>query len=155
MSKNVQVKESQTHGRGVFAARNFKKDEFILYIEGEVVETDDPSTFPPDVQNHWFPINKQGQKVKYVLPELPWKYMNHSSCDPNVGIKNNRDIVAMKPIKAGEEIVMDYSTTNIDNWEMECSCGSEKCRGKIVAFDKLDPSIKKKYLPYTIDCLKE
>ena len=34
------------------------------------------------------------------------KYINHS-CDPNAGIRNNRDIVAMKPIREGEEIVID------------------------------------------------
>jgi len=159
--KNYIIKRTKAKGKGVFALKNFRKDEIVLHIDGEVVETDNPSSFPKKIQDHWFPFDKRGNKAKYVLPKSPWKYLNHS-CNPNAGIKNNRDIVAMRPIKKGEEIVFDYAMnnfdymmSNIDNWKMKCSCGSKNCRGLISTFDILDNKTKKKYLNYVIDCIKE
>ena len=154
MDKNVIIKESSVEGKGVFALKDFKKDELILHINGKVIETDDPSSFPKEIQDHWFPFDKNGGKRKYVLPEAPWKYLNHS-CNPNAAIKNNKDIVAIRPIKKGDEIVFDYAMNNIDDWKMECKCGSENCRKIISTIDKLDDETKKKYQNYIIDCLKE
>ena len=146
---NVVVKETSKKGKGVFALKNFNKDEFILYIEGEVIETEHPSDYSDEIQNHWYPIDKKGKKYRYVLPQSPWMYLNHS-CDSNAGIKNDRDIVAIRDIKKGEEIVFDYSTNNIDGWTMKCHCGSKNCRKIISTFDKLDKKSKEKlkdYLP--------
>ena len=154
MSKNVIVKETRNKGKGVFALKNFKKDEFILHIDGEVVETNNPSSFSKEIQDHWFPFDKKGNKHKYLLPKSPWKYMNHS-CNPNTGIKNNRDYVAMRPIKKGEEIVTDYAMNNIDDWTMKCKCGSKNCRKIISTFDVLDDKTKKKYLSYVIDYIRD
>ena len=154
MSENIIVKDSGKKGKGVFALKDFKKDEVIIHITGKVVETDNPSSFSKEIQNHWFPFDKKGKFHKYVLPESPWMYLNHS-CNPNAGIKNNRDIVAMRDIKKGEEIVFDYAMNNIDNWTMECKCGSKNCRKIISTFDKLDKETRKKYFPYVIDWLKK
>lgn len=154
MTKNVTVKESKINGKGVFASRDFNKDEFILRIDGEIVETDNPSSFPKEIQNHWFPFDRKGKTHKYFLPASPWKYLNHS-CNPNAGIKNNREIVAIRPIKKGEEITFDYAMNNIDEWKMKCKCGSENCRKIISAFNALDDKTKKKYSNYVIDYIRE
>ena len=101
-----------------------------------------------------FPFDKRGRKHKYVLPQSPWKHINHS-CNPNAGIKNNRDIVAIKKIRKGEEIVLDYAMNNINGWEMKCRCGSRNCRKTVSAFKELDNKTKRKYLDYVIDCIRE
>ena len=158
MSKNIIVKEAGKKGKGVFALKDFKKDEFILHIDGKVVETDKPSSYPKEIRDQWFPIGQIGNKRRYVFPKSPWKYLNHS-CNPNAGIKNNRDIVAMKSIKKGEEIVFDYAMNNhegiIDRWKMKCECGSKNCRKIIGTFDMLDEKIKEKYLNYVIERIRE
>ncbi len=151
---NIEIKETTNIGKGIFASRDFKKDELILHIEGEIIETEDISSVPSEIQEHWFPFDIKGKKKRYVLPELPWKYLNHS-CNPNAGIKNNRNIVALRPIKKGEEIVFDYAMNNIDNWTMKCNCGSKKCRKIISTFDVLDEDTKKKYRDYVLDCINE
>lgn len=79
-------------------------------------------------------------------------YLNHS-CEPNAGIKNNRHLVAMRPIKKGEEIVFDYAMNNIDGWKMECECGSKNCRKVVLTFDALDNETKEKYRDYVLDCI--
>jgi len=150
---DITIKESGEKGKGVFALKDFKKDEIILHIDGGVIETDNPDSLPKDIQDHCFPFDKKGKVRKYVLPKSPWKYLNHS-CNPNAGIKNNRDIVAMKSIKKGDEITFDYAMNNIDNWTMECNCGSKDCRKVISTFGVLDEKTKKKYSDYVLDCIK-
>lgn len=150
MSKDYYVKETARIGKGLFVGKNFAKDEFILFIEGKVVETNDHSSFPQEVQDHWFPFDRN----KYVLPQAPWMYLNHS-CDPNAGIKNNREIVAMRSIKKGEEITIDYAMNSNDEWTMECNCGSPKCRKLIGHFNMLDEETKLRYLDYVCDFLRE
>lgn len=154
MVQTVSVKKSKLHGKGVFALKGFEKDEFILHIDGKVIKTNNPSSLPRDVQDHCFPFDKRSDVGYYVLPKSPWRYLNHS-CDPNAGIKNNRNIVAMRRIKKGEEITFDYAMNNIDNWIMKCECGSKKCRKVISTFDVLDKQTRKKYAPYVIDWIRD
>ncbi len=151
---DVVVKDAGKKGRGVFALRDFQKDELILYVKGDVIETDSLDSLPKYEYYHCFPINQKGRKVQYVLPNPPWEFVNHS-CDPNAGIKNNRDIVAIKPIKKGDEITFDYAMVAIDDWTMQCHCGSSKCRKIISTFDVLDEETKKKYYDYILDCMKQ
>lgn len=152
--ENVVVKKSKIQGKGVFAARDFKRNESILHVDGKVIKTRDPSSLPKDMQDYCYPFDKKGNVHYYVLPKPPWRYINHS-CDPNAGIKNNRDIVAMKKIKKGEEIVFDCAMNNIDEWTMECNCKAKNCRKIISTFDVLDEKTKKKYLNYVIDYIRE
>jgi SET domain-containing protein len=154
VKQSVIVKETVNKGKGVFALIDFKKDDFILRVEGRIIETEAPALYPKDVQNHWYPFERKGNKRLYVYPKLPWKYLNHS-CNPNAGIINNRDIVAMKKIRKGEEITIDYSMNNVDGWKMKCKCGNKNCRKTISTFWKLDKATQKKYLNYVIDCIRE
>ncbi len=154
MSEKVEVRKSKIQGKGVFALKDFKKDELIMRIEGKVVETEDHSSLSEYVQDHCFPFNKKGKKRFYVLPNSPWTYVNHS-CEPNAGIKNNRTFVAIRKIKKGEEIFFDYCMNNFDDWTMECKCGSKTCRKLISTLDVLDKKTRKKYNDYVLDCLKQ
>lgn len=68
-----------------------------------------------------------------------WKPINHS-CDPNVWneFENGLNLVARYPIKAGEEIRMDYATFVGFFPEMksfECDCGSAICRRVVTGMD--------------------
>ena len=68
------------------------------------------------------------------------RYINHS-CDANLALHIVRvetfsppkvALVAVRDIKAGEELTFDYGTENstsrVDDARKECLCGSEKCR---------------------------
>lgn len=77
--------------------------------------------------------------------------MNHH-CDPNcwLHIVGNRAILySLYVIPAGAELNIDYSTTSTDTseeWQMECKCGSFKCRKVISGHQYLDYELKEKYL---------
>jgi hypothetical protein len=69
---------------------------------------------------------------------------NHS-CDPNAGIRKTSELIAIEDILKGEEITYDFSSTvgpNVPSsvWEMQCHCGSEKCRkvlGNVLSLPKV------------------
>lgn len=64
----------------------------------------------------------------------PEKYTNHS-CDSNTKAKNFCD-VAIKDIKKGEEITVDYTEALTPGTKMECNCKSKSCK-KIIKRTKL------------------
>ena len=60
------------------------------------------------------------------------QYINHS-CDPNVFFDTSlMQVIALKPLQPGDEMVFFYPSTE---WKMtqsfDCYCGSNRCLGKI------------------------
>lgn len=161
---DVEIREIKNKGRGIFALKDYKKGESILEITGEIIDTEDPSNYPEEIREHWAPMGKFGDKFRFIKPEVPWMYMNHS-CDFNAGVIDDRNLIASKNIKKGEEINIDYSTLFIESLTngkkqlmMECRCGSKNCRKVISTFDTLkkddqeklkrflNPFMREKYL---------
>lgn len=69
-----------------------------------------------------------------------WKPINHS-CDPNAWLEG-LNLVARRPIDAGEEITMDYATFCNEIMEpFRCTCGSAQCRGLIRGTDYMEPFV--------------
>jgi len=160
----VEVRKVRGKGKGIFALRDIKKGEHILNITGNIIETENPSDYPEEITEHWGPLGKKGNKYRFIKPKSPWMYMNHS-CNSNAGIINDRKLIAVRNIKKGEEITIDYSTVDIESLTqgkkqllMKCRCGSKNCRKIITTFDRLNkkdqnrlkkflnPYLKKKYL---------
>jgi hypothetical protein len=82
---------------------------------------------------------------RYSLPEGLSREMNHS-CDPNTWWDGSITLVARRDIEVDEEITYDYATCDIDHvFEMECSCGSARCRGAISNRDYLDRDWQQQY----------
>ena len=111
---NVEIKEVKDKGKGIFALKDFKKGVHILDITGEIIETENPSDYPEEIIEHWGPLGKNGKKYRFITPEKPWMYMNHS-CESNAGVINNRKLIASKDIKKGNEITVDYSSFDIES----------------------------------------
>lgn len=133
-------------GKAVFAARNYKKDDVIVKFDGPIVHK---SKVPENLfkQNDRY---MQISPTKFLGPSNTTDdYINHS-CNPNAGLMFYDFgilLVAIKPIKKGEEITWDYSTTLYKNpWTMECLCDSKNCRKVVKEFKFLPETVKKKYL---------
>ncbi len=151
---NVEIRDVPNKGKGIFALYDFNKGELVLNITGEVIETEDPQSYPEEIREHWGPLGRDGKKYRFITPESPWMYMNHS-CDSNVGIIDDRKLVAARDIKKGEEILIDYSALDIETitfgkkkLEMECKCGSKNCRHIITTYDLLDKQTQDKLKPF-------
>ncbi|MEK6919178.1 MAG: SET domain-containing protein-lysine N-methyltransferase [Nanoarchaeota archaeon] len=76
--------------------------------------------------------------------EKRFGHVNHS-CDPNCGIKNKMQFVAMRDIPVGEEITFDYAMSESTDYSFVCSCQSPKCRGLVTGNDWKNKFLQKKY----------
>jgi|ERR1700733_1665329 len=84
-------------------------------------------------------------------------HINHS-CDPNVGIKGNIILVAMRDITVGEEITFDFATV-ITQWAgmdpITCNYASPQCRKIILADDWQKKELQEKYKGYFSSYIQE
>jgi uncharacterized protein len=149
MKDLVSVQRTSSKGLGIFAIRDIKKDEIITEFTGPVVTIPEFDGFPDEVINHLFNIGVD----KYIMAREPAVRTNHS-CDPNAGIVKDVFLVAMRNIKAGEEVTFDYSTIIADAWVMECHCGSDLCRKTIGKYVELPAAVKQRYFQYTPEWIK-
>jgi hypothetical protein len=148
-------------GKAVYAARDYKKGGVIIMFEGPVVSKKD---LPKDLtqSNDRF---VQISPTKYMGPSNTTDDLINHSCDPNAGLAFTDFgilLVAIRPIKKGEEITWDYSTTIYrDSWNMKCDCRTKKCRKVINSVMHLPLSLKKRYLklgilpPYIVRALEK
>ncbi len=80
-----------------------------------------------------------------MYPDDNGLFINHS-CKPNVFVNEKLQVVTLVPVKANEELLLDYSTTELDpDWQMECNCGEDCCRRTLLSFQYLPNSIQNKY----------
>lgn len=112
MESSVFVKETKK-GKGLFAARDFKKGESILEINVSHVVSDvsnwNKEKYPSDV------YMLANDKIIRIQP--PEKYMNHSSY-PNAKVKRTGvkyQVIALRPIAYQEAVVMKY-LDNLTEW---------------------------------------
>jgi SET domain-containing protein len=121
MKKDVLVRKSKIHGKGIFAGKNFKKGEVVLRWRPKILKKSDIKKLPVAQKHYIYCVSEN----KYFLMQSPEKYVNHS-CDANTKVKNHSD-VAIKNIRKGEEITSNYSKEG-SFLSFICKCGSKKCR---------------------------
>lgn len=144
MVRNLYISNSKIHGEGVHTKKDYKKGDTLFIIKGTkkkwIVTNQEESLFGPD----WIGVSK----TVWIDPVGHAKYLNHS-CNPNAGIKGKVTVVALKDIKKGSEITIDYSTTEIDTlWYMKCDCGEKNCRKTVRSIQSLPKEVFEKYSPY-------
>jgi uncharacterized protein len=79
--------------------------------------------------------------------ELSMLYSNHS-CNPNLGVRGEITFVAIRDIRAGEELTHDWAMTDDDDYSMECKCGASNCRNILTGKDWQRPDLQKRYTCY-------
>jgi hypothetical protein len=78
---------------------------------------------------------------------LSMLYSNHS-CDANLGMRGEITFVAMRDIRAGEELTHDWATTDDDDYSIECKCGTPNCRKILTGKDWQLAQLQKRYAAY-------
>lgn len=137
------VAKSPIHTLGVFTDSPIPKDSVILRCSGQLRRSDE---LIDGVDDNAIQIGKD----LYSGPTGGLEdYINHS-CKPNSGLvvaNGGASFRAIRDIEPGEEIVWDYSTTQVDkDWSMKCNCGASSCRKRIAYFRSLPSEIKKLYV---------
>ena len=142
--KHVYHATSKIDGLGVFAGEDIKRGEVIQPIKGKMMFFSVKNKEDSSLHPNWIGVGKD----QWIDPRKPFKFINHS-CDANSGVKGKIDIVAVKDIKEGEEITIDYSIIEGDTmWEMPCKCGEEKCRKIVRSIQFMPQERYDRYMPY-------
>lgn len=131
---------------GFFTKEDIKKGEIIAIKSGCLISRDDLVKKSARVQEARMQIDDD----LYLAPaseeevESSMIYVNHS-CEPNLGVSGQIVFVAIKDVKQGEELTVDYGTAFTDYLNMECNCGAKDCRGIITGNDWKDKRMQSKY----------
>ncbi|MGB4774658.1 MAG: SET domain-containing protein-lysine N-methyltransferase [Daejeonella sp.] len=142
------VSTSQVAGRGLFSKSKLPAGTILFKLEGKLIHHDYGPEFA-ELGPNWVGI---GYKKWIVLDENEEAMFLNHCCSPNVMVNPNQEIVALKVIHANDELLLDYSTTELDPyWTMQCNCRSRKCRQVIKSFQYLPYRLQLKYKPYIAD----
>lgn len=142
------VRDSQIHGRGVFAARAIPRKQTIIEYRGERTTWDEANTRPasdPDNAYHTFLFGlDDGRVIDADVRGNAARWINHS-CKPNCETFEDEDgrvfIAARRNIEPGEELTYDYQLTYDGKMSKTmrkaytCRCGAKKCRGTMLGKD--------------------
>lgn len=148
-SNKTEIKKSEKEGFGFFAFKDIKQDEVLAIRSGHIVEFEEAKKLDEEVGDFSLQITEDHflcPKTKEELDEIAL-YINHS-CNPNVGMDGQVTYVAMRNIKAGEELCLDYAVAMNTDYELKCNCGSENCRKVVSGYDWKKIEIQEKYNGY-------
>ena len=145
-SSKTEVRPSPIHGKGLFAKAGIAAGEIVAMKGGYVFTRDEWR----NVRSALSPAEIQIADDLFIAPSNAEEisgdmvYSNHS-CDPNVAIQGQIAFVAMRDIAAGEELTHDWATTDDAEYQMQCRCGSSRCRKIITGKDWMKPELQSRY----------
>ena len=138
------VRNSEIHGRGVYAAADIANETQIIEYIGEYVDKDESEKRAWDQAAV---AEKTGDAAVYIFTldkkwdidgDVPWndaRLINHS-CEPNCEAWIEGDqifIYSLRDIKDGEELTFDYGFDIECYVDHPCLCGRPSCVGYIVS----------------------
>jgi len=151
IGSHLQVAKSGIHGLGLFTRRQLACGESIFQITGVLKQA------PYDAR-YWI-----GQRWLSVGPNL-WidpgsgsatRYLNHA-CEPNVAWRDDGWVAAISAIPEAAELVIDYSTTELDpHWRLDCKCGTSRCRRLVLPGYRESPRIRETLATLTPEFIRK
>jgi hypothetical protein len=149
LSPKTTVQENPIYGHGLFTCASITQGEIVTIKGGYIfrgamfreVETRLGPAEIPVVEGFYIgPLTKDGRNGGMI-------FSNHS-CDPNIGIQGQSVFLALRDIRAREELTHDWATTDDDTYELPCHCGAQPCRGIITGQDWRRKDLQAKYRGY-------
>jgi len=143
--RRIQVRRSGVHGKGVFALRPIAAGEQVIEYTGERIkwkEAQRRHPHDPDDPNHTFYFSlESGRVIDAKFGGNASRWINHA-CEPNCEaeeVDGRVFIKALRDLMPGEELFYDYGLvidekrTKKLKREYACRCGSDHCRGTMLA----------------------
>lgn len=149
LSPKTKVSKSSIGGYGLFTAKPIKRGELVGIKGGHIIDWQTLKKYEDIIGDSYLQIDDnfvlaplENNEVKKVM-----MFFNHS-CEPNVGVRGEITFVAMRDIKAGEELTIDYAMIDVDRYKMKCGCGRDSCRKIVTGDDWRNKELQKKYKGY-------
>lgn len=145
-SPKTEVRNSPIHGKGLFANSAIVRGEIIAVKGGYIL----PASTWTELERQLGPAEIQIAEELFIAPivqderEGSMVYLNHS-CEPNCAIQGQIVFVAMKDIDVGEELTHDWATTDDSDYELDCNCGTPRCRGTVTGKDWTNEALQRRY----------
>ena len=145
----VEVRNSDIHGSGVYAAKDIPEGTRIIEYVGEKIDKEESEKRALEQMAH---AEESGDAAVYIFTlskkwdvdgNVPWntaRLLNHS-CAPNCETwieEKSIFIYAQRTIAKGEELTFDYGFDLECYEDHPCLCGSDNCVGYIVSQDYWD-----------------
>jgi len=148
-SAKIEVREDTLAGRGVIAIADIARDEIVAIKAGNIITRAELEQATREAGDMALQIDDEFYLAPCTADDVDDMsvFINHS-CDPNVGFRGQVVYVAMRDIRAGEELCHDYSMERSDNYLLDCHCGSALCRGKVTGQDWKLPELQQRYGDY-------
>ena len=134
----------------VSAIKHLKGDS-LLKLEGYLHTVPDQYSIQISEIEHLLPYENAAGKENGLFI-----YINHS-CNPNAFFDiQKRELIALRDIQYGEEVVYNYNTTEYDmSHPFICSCKNNNCIKEIKGFKYLTSNQKKELISYLSPHLKK
>ena len=130
----IDYRPSRIHGMGGFARTDVRAGETVIEYVGERI-TKEESLRRCALNNPFIFALDETHDLDGNVPANPARFLNHS-CRPNCEAIEDHGriwIMAMRPIKAGEELTFNYGYSLEEYDEHPCHCGSGDCVGFVLA----------------------
>ncbi len=134
----IQIRKTPV-GKGVFATRQYRKNQVVGQMTGEIITGDD---YDPD---YVVDLGKAG----VLEPAAPFRFLNHC-CQPNAalieyepeaGERPTMWVEVLRAIQPGDQITIDYGWPA--DSAIQCLCGAKRCRGWVVAESELPKVLRR------------
>lgn len=145
---------SGSRGYGVVALARIRRGEVLSRFGGHVLTLGELRRLPSSLQQiayqvgdglYFGPVAKAGLTVS--------EHYNHS-CNPNSGFDDSMTLVAMRAIRSGEEVTIDYAMCMSSYvLAMACSCGADGCRRLIRGSDWRKRELQRRYAGHFVPYL--
>ena len=141
----VVFKASPIHETGGFAKTAIREGARILEYVGEKISKGE--SLRQCEQNNAFIFSlTEEQDLDGNVTWNPARFINHS-CAPNCEAEKDAEriwVVAIRDIRAGEEITFNYGYDLVDYKDYPCLCGSPDCVGYMVAEEFFEHVLSRK-----------
>lgn len=98
LAERVEVRESEIHGRGLFALKRLRKGQFIGRFEGEPTHDDGTHVL-------WL-VDDDGEEIG-IRGHNALRFLNHGE-SPNAEFRAD-ELYALRNLQPGAELLIDYA----------------------------------------------
>lgn len=151
----VLVRESAIAGRGLFARSALEEGTVVIRLGGRLVGNDELQRLI-DTSPNYVDTLTVFEGAHLVLPAATTVHYGNHCCDPNLWHVGPYDIATRRPVRAGEELTIDYGTqTGAPGFSMPCRCDATVCRGEVTSEDWRIADLQARYADHWVPALEQ